>query len=189
MIRYYQTGDPKDWLQTGADWVGDKTNPDFSNGFVEIYKDARGQKGAIQGFVTIVDEKLNQMMKQFAANAAYFEQRAPWDRQYKNPNPNPPIVNAVEALVETGDFEVNTIGDNLPNEAEIHEKFGSKSFVFTSSIRALNEAAGQKVVQEYAYSQEEKDRAREYGALSANLFTAMHEVIGHGSGKPQPEIK
>jgi dipeptidyl-peptidase-3 len=188
LIRYYQTGDPKDWLQTGADWVGDKTNPDFSNGFVEIYKDARGQKGAIQGFVTIVDEKLNQMMKQFASNAGYFEQRAPWDPQYKNPNPNPPIVNAVEALVETGDFEVNTIGDNLPNEAEIHQKYGSKSFVFTSSIRALAEAAGQKVVQEYAYSQEEKDRAREYGALSANLMTAMHEVIGHGSGRLSPKL-
>jgi dipeptidyl-peptidase III len=188
LIHYYQTGDPKDWLQTGADWVLDKTNPDFSNGFVEIYKDARGQKGAIQGFVTIVDDKLNQMMKQFAVNANYFEQHAPWDPQYKNPNPNPPIVNAVEALVETGDFEVNTIGDNLPNEAEIHEKFGSKSFVFTNSIRALGEAAGQKVVQEYAYSDEEKERARQYGALSANLLTAMHEVIGHGSGRLSPKL-
>jgi dipeptidyl-peptidase-3 len=188
LIRYYQTGDPKDWLQVGEDWVGDKTNPDFSNGFVEIYKDARGQKGAIQGFVTIVDEKLNQMMKQFATNAAYFEQRAPWDPQYKNPNPNPPVVNAVEALVETGDFEVNTIGDNLPNEAEIHERFGSKSFIFTNSIRALGEAAGQKIVQEYAYSQEEKDRARDNGALAANLMTAMHEVIGHGSGRLSPKL-
>ncbi len=128
------------------------------------------------------------MMKQFAVNAGYFEQRAPWDAQYKNPNPNPPIINAVEALVETGDFEVNTIGDNLPNEAEIHAKFGSKSFVFTNSIRALGEVAGQKVVQEYAYSDEEKDRARQYGALSANLLTAMHEVIGHGSGRLSPRL-
>jgi dipeptidyl-peptidase-3 len=188
LIRYYQTGDRADWLQFGADWVVDKTNPDFSNGFVEIYKDPRGQKGAIQGFVTVVDGKLNQMMKQFAANAGYFEQRAPWDDKYKNPNPNPPVVNAVEALVETGDFEVNTIGDNLPNEAEIHAKYGSKSFVFTSSIRALAEAAGQKVVQEYAYSEEEKDRAREYGGLVANLMTAMHEVIGHGSGRLSPKL-
>ena len=97
-------------------------------------------------------------------------------------------MNAVEALVETGDFEVNTIGDNLPNEAEIHAKYGSKSFIFTSSIRALAEAAGQKVVQEYAYSQEEKDRARDYGSLVANLMTAMHEVIGHGSGRLSPNL-
>jgi dipeptidyl-peptidase III len=183
LIRYYQTGDRADWIQCGIDWVQDKTNPDFSNGFVEVYKDPRGQKGAIQGFVTVVDEKMNKLMTGFASNAAYFEQRAPWDAKYKNPNPHPPIVNAVEALIETGDFDVTTIGDNLPNEAEIHQKYGSKSFIFTGSIRALNSATGHKVDQEFANSQAEIDRAAKYGDLAENLFTAMHEVIGHGSGR------
>ncbi|HXJ94139.1 MAG TPA: peptidase M49, partial [Terriglobia bacterium] len=188
LIRYYRTGHRADWIQCGTDWVQDKTNPDFSNGFVEVYKDARGQKGSIQGFVTVVDEELNKLMTGFAANAAYFEQRAPWDAKYKNPNPTPPIVNAVETLVETGDFNVTTIGDNLPNENEIHEKYGSKSFIFTGSIRALNSATGQKVSQEFAGSQAEIDRARQYGDLAENLMTAMHEVIGHGSGKLSPKL-
>ena len=56
LIRYYQTGERADWIQCGIDWVQDKSNPDFSNGFVEVYKDPRGQKGAIQGFVSVVDE-------------------------------------------------------------------------------------------------------------------------------------
>jgi dipeptidyl-peptidase-3 len=188
LIRYYQTGRHADWIQCGTDWVQDKTNPDFSNGFVEVYKDARGQKGAIQGFVTVVDEELNKLMTGFAANAAYFEQRAPWDARYKNPKPSPPIVNAVETMVETGDFNVTTIGDNLPNENEIHEKYGSKSFIFTGSIRALNSATGQKVAEEFAGSQAEIDRARQYGDLAENLMTAMHEVIGHGSGKLSPKL-
>lgn len=188
LIRYYQTGERADWIRCGIDWVHDKTNPDFSNGFVEVYKDPRGQKGAIQGFVTVVDEGLNKMMTGFAANASYFEQRAPWDDKYKNPNPNPPIVNADETLIEAGDFSVDTIGDNLPNEDEIHEKYGSKSFIFTGSIRALNSASGQKIVQEFASSPEEMGRARQYGELAENLFTAMHEVIGHGSGKMNPKL-
>jgi dipeptidyl-peptidase-3 len=188
LIRFYQTGEWADWIQVGTDWVADKSNPDFSNGFVEVYKDARGQKGAMQGFVTLVDEKLNQMMKAFATNAGYFEQKAPWLDAYKNPNPNPPVVNAVEALIETADFNVGTIGDNLPNEQEIHDKFGSKSFIFTGSIRALNDAPGSKVSGEFASSKEEMDRARQYGDLTENLFTAMHEVIGHGSGKLSPKI-
>ncbi len=183
LIRYYQTGEPSDWIACGIDWVRDKSNPDFSNGFVEVYKDPRGQKGAVQGFVTIVDEKMNKTMTGFASNAGYFEQHAPWLDIYKNPNPKPPVVNATETLIETGDFEVNTIGDNLPNEAEIHEKYGSKSFIFTGSIRALNSAMGEKVVEEFASSPEEIDRAKKYGDLAENLFTAMHEVIGHGSGK------
>jgi dipeptidyl-peptidase III len=188
LIRYYQTGDRADWIQCGTDWVQDRTNPDFSNGFVEVYKDARGQKGSIQGFVTVVDEAMNKMMTGFAANAGYFEQKAPWDDKYKNPHPNPPIVNADETLIETGDFDVTTIGDNLPNEDEIHEKYGSKSFIFTGSIRALNSATGTKVAQEFANTQAEIERATKYGDLAENLFTAMHEVIGHGSGKMNPRL-
>jgi dipeptidyl-peptidase-3 len=188
LIRYYQTGERADWIRCGVDWVQDKTNPDFSNGFVEVYRDPRGTKGAIQGFVSIVDEKLNQLMKGFAANAGYFEQRAPWDDQYKNPNPKPPIVNAVEMLAETGYFTVGTIGDNLPNEEEIHRKYGSKSFVLTASIRALSSANGNAVSDEFLSTQAERDRARQYDDLAENLMTAMHEVIGHGSGKVGPKI-
>lgn len=188
LIRYYQTGERSDWIACGIDWVRDKSNPDFSNGFVEVYKDPRGQKGAIQGFVTVVDQKMNSMMTAFAANAGYFEQHAPWLEQYKNPNPKPPVVNATETVIETGTFAVNTIGDNLPNEDEIHEKYGSKSFIFTGSIRAFNSATGGKVAQEFASSPEEVERAEKYGDIEENLFTAMHEVIGHGSGKLSPKL-
>ena len=188
LIRYYQTGERADWIRTGIDWVRDKSNPDFSNGFVEVYKDPRGQKGAIQGFVSVVDEKMNKLTTGFGANLGYFEQRAPWDDKYKNPSPTAPVVNAVEMIAETGDFSVGTIGDNLPNEDEIHEKYGSKSFILTGSIRALNGALGNSVSDEFLATQEEKDRARQYGDLAENLMTAMHEVIGHGSGRVTAKV-
>lgn len=188
LIRYYETGDRADWIQCGIDWVHDHTNPDFSNGFVEVYKDPRGLKGAIQGFVSVTDTTMSKLAKEFAANAAYFEQRAPWLDKYKNPHPTPPVVNAVQMVIETGDFEVNTIGDNLPNEEEIHQKYGSKSFIITSSSRAFDDVQGDKVVDEFAYSPEEKARAAKYGDLASDLFTAMHEVIGHGSGMVNPKL-
>jgi dipeptidyl-peptidase-3 len=188
LIRYYQTGERSDWVTCGIDWVRDKSDPDFSNGFVEVYKDPRGQKGAVQGFVTVVDQKMNKLMAGFAFNASYFEQHAPWEDKYKNPNPKPPVINATETLIEAGSFAVTTIGDNLPNEAEIHQKYGSKSFIFTGSMRALNSALGNKGAQEFASSQDEIDRAEKYGDLAQQLFTAMHEVIGHGSGKLGPKV-
>jgi dipeptidyl-peptidase III len=188
LIRYYQTGERADWIRTGIDWVKDKSNPDFSNGFVEVYKDPRGQKGAIQGFVSIVDAPMNKLTTGFGSNLGYFEQHAPWDEKFKNTNPTPPFVNAVEMLAETADFGVSTIGDNLPNEDEIHEKYGSKSFIITGSIRALNSAIGNTASDEFLYSPEERDRARQYGDLAENLETAMHEVIGHGSGKVTAKV-
>jgi dipeptidyl-peptidase-3 len=127
-------------------------------------------------------------MKDFAANAAYFEQHAPWADQYKLENPQAPLAKAVETLIETADFDVSTIGENLPNEAEIHDHYGSKSFIFTSSIRALATATGEKVTEEFAYSAEEIERAHKYRILAENVFTAMHEILGHGSGKMNPKL-
>jgi dipeptidyl-peptidase-3 len=188
LIRYYQTGDPADWRQFNIDWVREDSPVDFTHGFIEVYKDARGIKGAAQAYVTVVDEKLNKLMKEFAAHASYFEQRAPWADQYKLENPHPPLAKAVETVIETADFDVSTIGENLPNETEIHDHYGSKSFIFTSSIRALAAATGEKVTEEFAYSAEEIERARKYRELADNLFTAMHEVLGHGSGKMNPRL-
>lgn len=188
LIRYYQTGDPADWRQFNIDWVRDDSPVDFTHGFIEVYKDARGMKGAAQAYVTVVDEKMNKLMRDLAAHASYFEQRAPWADQYKLEKPQPPLAKAVETVIETADFDVSTIGENLPNEAEIHDKFGSKSFIFTSSLRALAAATGEKVTEEFAYSAEEIERARKYRELAESLFTAMHEVLGHGSGKMNPRL-
>jgi len=183
LIRYYQTGDPQDWLQFGADWV--RTNPavDFDNGFIEVYRDARGRKGSSQSFVTVTDQPLTATMNRLAENAEYFEHNAPWLDQYKRTSFTPPVVKAVETVIETGDFHVTTIGDNLPNENEIHEKYGSKNFLFTASSRALDEAAGKKAIEEFGANRESIDRNVKYGQQAEELLTALHEVIGHGSGK------
>jgi dipeptidyl-peptidase-3 len=44
LIRFYQSGEPEDWLRFGASWVQNNANVDFANGFIEVYRDARGDK-------------------------------------------------------------------------------------------------------------------------------------------------
>ena len=183
LIRFYQGGDFNDWLKFGADWVRDDATVDFANGFIEIYRDARGAKGSSQSFVTVTDRDITAAMTKLAANASYFEQKAPWDAKYKRQTFQPPVVKAVETLIETGDFSVTTIGDNLPNENEIHEKYGTKNFLFTGSSRTLDKAAGTTSIEEFAASPEQAARNKKYGTEAEELLTALHEVIGHGSGK------
>jgi dipeptidyl-peptidase-3 len=188
LIRYYQTGEYRDWVAVGEAWVQNRVDVDFSNGFVEVYRDARGVKAAIQGFVTITDETLNQLMTKIADNAQYFENRAPWKDEYKKQGVKPPVAMAVEPLTETGDFNINTVGDNLPNEDEIHEKYGTKNFFFTGSTRAFSRATGTTALEEFAASPEEVRIVKAYGDEAENLMTALHEVIGHGSGKLSPKL-
>ena len=41
---------------------------------------------------------------------------------------------------------------------------------------------------EFAYSEEERARAEKYQVLASDLLVAMHEVLGHGSGKMNPQL-
>jgi dipeptidyl-peptidase-3 len=188
LIRYYQTGDPKDWLQFDTDWVQENSAVDFANGFIEVYRDARGAKATSQSFVTVIDGAVDALGRKIAANAQYFEDHAPWAPQYRKQGVKPPVAKAVEAVVETGDFHVTTIGDNLPNEDAIHEKYGSKSFIFTGSSRALAHAQGDGMLYEFAASAEEIALCKKYGDEAEDLMTSLHEIIGHGSGKMNPKL-
>ena len=188
LIRYYQTGEYKDWLQFDTDWVSNNPPVDFMNGFIEVYRDARSAKASSQSFVSITDQKLSDAMKKIADNAQYFEYRAPWDARYKKQGVKPPVAKAVETTIMTGDFHISTIGDNLPNESEIREQFGSKSFLLTGNSHALDAASGPASLNEFGSSPAEIARDIKYAGRAGDLLTAMHEVIGHGSGKLNPNL-
>src|SRR3984885_10445525 len=188
LILYYQTGDPKDWLQFDIDWVQNNAAVDFANGFIEVYRDARGAKATSQSFVTVLDNTVDALMRKIAANAQYFEDHAPWAPQYRKQGVQPPLAKAVETIIETGDFHITTVGDNLPNEDQIHEKYGSKSFLFIGSSRALSHAQGYGTLEEFAATPEEIALGKKYGDQAEDLMTALHEIIGHGSGRVNPKL-
>lgn len=189
LVRYYQTGDPAEWLHFGALWVANNPPVDFANGFIEVYRDARAAKGTSQSFVSVTDQKMTHLMATLAANAQYFEDHAPWLPQYKKQGVKPPLAKAIETVVETGDFHANTVGDNLPNENEIREKYGTKSFFFTGSSRAIRQASGNGSLEEFAATPEEIAIGKKYGEEASDLMTALHEIIGHGSGKLNPKFQ
>ena len=91
LIGYYRTGEFADWLKFDAAWVRSNPRVDFANGFIEVYRDARAAKGTSQAFVTVTDVKMDALMQKLAANAQYFEDRAPWAQQYKKQGVKPPM--------------------------------------------------------------------------------------------------
>jgi dipeptidyl-peptidase-3 len=128
-------------------------------------------------------------MTKLAQNASLFEQAAPWDPKYRRQSFQAPVVKAIDVIVQTGDFHVSTIGENLPNENEIREKYGSKNFLLQGSSHAISSAVATKALREFAGSPEEAARVETYGEEAEDLMTALHEVIGHGSGKLSERLK
>ena len=183
LVRYYQTGDAKDWHDFNVLWLQNDATVDFASGFIEVYRDARGAKGSAQMLVSVVDQTLQPLMRKLAANAVYFERKAPWGDRYKKLDVKPPVGKAIETVIASGDFHVNTIGDNLPNEQDIRQRYGTKSLFLTSSINAINATRGAKAAVEFLPNPDEGELYAKYGSWADNLHTALHEVIGHGSGK------
>jgi dipeptidyl-peptidase-3 len=183
LVRFYQTGDLKDWHDYNVLWIRNNPPVDFASGFIEVYRDARGVKGSSQMLVATTDSKLDPLMKKLAENAVYFETKAPWLEKYKKLDIKPPEGRAVETIVATGDFRVGTVGDNLPNEADIRQQYGTKSIFLSSSVDAFNAVSGSRAAVEFWPDPSESEAFEKYGKAAGDLQTALHEIVGHGSGK------
>jgi dipeptidyl-peptidase III len=185
LIRFYQTGENADREAYDIAWVRDQESPvDTINGFVEVYMDARGIKGAWEGLVYYVNAEKTRKIQTLAANAQWFENHMPWNPRFRKPNVLGVTAKAIEVVIETGDSgPVTPIGINLPNDQFIREAYGSKSVSLSNVNEAYDRATPEGLRVEFSWSAEEAQRAKRWGAFSSELTTEMHEVIGHGSGR------
>ncbi len=184
LIRYFQTGDPADFEKYNIAWVKDDPTVETINGFIETYNDARGTKGGFEGMVCFIDQKINQVMKDIALSAEYFEEKTPWDDKFKKKNITAPVANAVTVLVGVGgEGPIPPLGINLPNAQNIREKFGSKNFILTNVSSIIHQLQAEKATREFAFSEEEIELDEKWGEKADLLQTTLHEILGHGSGK------
>ena len=190
LIQFYETGEDADRIAYDIAWVGDQESPvDTINGFVEVYMDPRGVKGAWEGIVSYVNETKTRDIQALAANAQWFEDRMPWDPRFRKPDVAGVTARAIEVIVETGDSgPLTAVGINLPNDQAIREKYGSKSVSLANVSDAYERSTPEAMRVEFSWSGEEADRAKKWGGFAQELTTAMHEIIGHGSGRMAPGV-
>jgi dipeptidyl-peptidase III len=190
LIRFYETGQDSDRVAYDIAWVQDQDSPvDTINGFVEVYLDPRGTKGAWEGIVYYVNEEKTRKQRALAAHAQWFEDRMPWDARFRKTRVTGVTARAVEAVIETGDSgPLSPIGINLPNDQTIRERYGSKSVSILNVNEAYEESTPRALRAEFSWTPEEAERARHWGSLTQEVITALHEVIGHGSGRMADDV-
>ena len=185
LIRFYETGEDEDRVSYDIAWVEDKDSSiDTINGFIENYLDARGVKGAWEGLVFYVNREKTESLKRLAEAAAWFEVRMPWDPRWRRSDVIGVTARAIDAIVETGEAGPTTaIGINLPNDQRIRETYGSKSVSLVNITEAYEKAQLPAYREEFCWSPDEIARAEKWGAVASEATTAIHEVLGHGSGR------
>jgi dipeptidyl-peptidase-3 len=190
LIKYYQTGDLKVWDQYNIVWAtSTEGDIDYINGFIEVYNDPKGYRGSYESVVQIKDFEMSKKMAALADNAQWFEDNSTLDESHKKKNVVGVSYKTVNVAGESGDASPSTpIGINLPNNNWIREQHGSKSVSLGNIIHAYNNAGSSGRLQEFAYDEEEVKYEQEYGQQADKLHTALHEVIGHASGKLDPGV-
>lgn len=185
LVRFYETGEMEDRIAYDIAWVRDRDSPvDTINGFVEVYMDARGMKGAWEALVYYVNRDKTAGIRRLAAEAQWFEDRMPWAPEYRKQGVRGVTANAIDVVVESGESGPTTpVGINLPNDQAIRERHGSKSVSLSNVNTAYDKSTLPEFRREFAWSDEEAARAEKWSSLAGELTTDLHEVIGHGSGR------
>ena len=185
LIKYYETGDLKIWDEYNILWA--KTTGDvidYINGFIEVYGDAMGYRATYESVIQIKDFEASARMKVLQDNVQWFEDNSSIAGEHKKEKVVGVTYKVINVAVESGDASPSTpIGVNLPNANWIRAKHGSKSVSLGNIVEAYSLAGGKSMLKEFCYSDEEFERSEKYGKLASKLHTALHEVVGHASGK------
>ena len=108
----------------------------------------------------------------------------PWDPKWRRSDVIGVTARAIDVIVETGEAGPTTaIGINLPNDQRIRETYGSKSVSLANITEAYEKSQLPAYRREFCWSDEEIARAEQWGAVASEATTAIHEVLGHGSGR------
>ena len=192
LIKYYKSGDLKDFDAYNVLWVKDTaSNVDFVNGFIENYGDPLGFKSSWESVVNFRDVEACKRTEIMAANVQWFEDNAPINPAYRKKEVKGVSAKVITVAMLGGDcFPATAIGINLPNADWIRKEHGSKSVTIDNITYAYDKAAqGNGFAEEFILREEDRERAKNYGKLGDDLHTDLHECLGHGSGQLAPGTK
>jgi dipeptidyl-peptidase-3 len=190
LVKWYETGLDSDREAFDIAWVQNRDSAvDTMNGFIEVYMDARGMKGAWEGVVYYMNHEKTEKIRALATHAQWFEDHLPIDPKYRKPKVEGISAQAIEVVVEAGDSgPITPIGVNLPNDQRIREKYGSKSVSLSNVLDAYERSMPDSFRQEFTWDDAELERAKIWGTFAGELTTEIHEVLGHGSGRMADHI-
>jgi dipeptidyl-peptidase-3 len=186
LIDFYRSGDLKTWDDFNVLWAQDTDNEvDYNNGFIESYSDPLGKKATWEAIVNYTDAEATKRTKIITANAQWFEDNSPVQKEYKKEKVTGVAAKVINIAMLGGDcYPASPLGINLPNADWIRKEVGSKSVTLANITEAYDiTSLGNGFLEEFAADEAEVERIRKYGHLSESLHTDLHECIGHASGK------
>eukprot|EP01133_Synstelium_polycarpum_P008019 gene8019-9421_t len=175
-IDSFAKGSIEDHKESQRYWIKDVQPAVETNiGFIESYRDPYGVRGEFEGFVSIVNKEMSKKLAELINQAHRFIPLLPWPATFEKDGFKKPDFTSLDVLTfaSTG----VPAGINIPNYDDIRQNDGHKNVSLGNVIAARK--------QEHVTFIEDKDQDM-FNKLMADAFevqVAIHESLGHGTGK------
>ncbi|KAJ5710995.1 hypothetical protein N7488_005151 [Penicillium malachiteum] len=185
-IESFLTGSLEAYQESQKGWVKDvSATVENMIGFIESYRDPAGIRSEWEAMIGIADPDETSKLKHFVENSTFIIQQLPWAVDGINDGKGPfekslfeaPDFTSVHALAVCGSVVFEAA--NLPNYEHIRETFGFKNIVLANRLSVNNNP---KLPMPWV-NPSDLDHFRKTTHIVRFLTTAIHELIGHGTGK------
>ncbi|TNV82443.1 hypothetical protein FGO68_gene4859 [Halteria grandinella] len=175
-IEHFRFGDVDKHKDSQRHWIKD-VGPvvETDIGFIETYLDPSGARAEFEGFVAVVDKTTSAKFNQLVDDAEKLIAKLPWEKDFeKDVFQKPDFTNLDVLAFACSDVP---IGINIPNYDDIRMELGFKNVNLgnayprpkKSTLNFLRDADADLLVK--------------YDKDSLTLIVALHELLGHGTGK------
>lgn len=175
-IKHFVSGEINYHKNSQREWIKDKGPVIETNiGFIENYVDPLNIRSEFEGFVSCVDKITSQKYTRLVSRAEEIVAKLPWGPAFEKDLFLKPDFTSLIVLTFAGPSI--PIGINIPNYDDIRQHEGFKNVDLANAYPKVTAKSLQFLTSEDA------NLIEAVYHTSETLSTALHELLGHGSGK------
>ena len=175
-IKHFLSGDINEHKNSQKEWVKDKGPVVETNiGFIETYADPLNIRAEFEGFVSIVDKVVSSKFEKLVKRAEEIIPKLPWGQVFEKDRFLAPDFTSLDVVTFASSGV--PLGINIPNYDDIRSEFGFKNVNLGNAYPRVTKSTLQFL------TNEDSDLVSEMFEPAKTVGVALHELLGHGSGK------